>query len=402
MRRTTLIGLVASVDRHLGDRRVAARRVNVRNPAQWLTAAAIALLTACGPSANPAAHLTPTSAANATASPTSAPTPSGSPLTGVCDPTHRCFALVTLRGSDTIVVRDVTDIDHPKTVGALAPVSQPEFASGSALSYVDYEAGQLVRISFDGSSKVVVASDQFAGYVTWANDASRVVYLAADSSSQMAVHEVSGTTNRVFATVPAIPGVGCESLSSCPIDVWDVRLSYSPDGKYVSFISSVVKPSFRVWSSDGTLLRSSDLTSESMSVWSGSGLFFRDANGVEVWRDGITSPFLAGVAWIRPKASPAGGLIVYSSRDALHWSHSYVVDTLTGKVRDLGRAHADPVFLNSRYVWYRDERACLPTDGCPAGVAGVPSGSTQIFDLVTGLAFPSVITDVYDVWPHAA
>jgi uncharacterized protein YqjF (DUF2071 family) len=136
-------------------------------------------------------------------------------------------------------------------------------------------------------------------------------------------------------------------------------------------------------------------------VWSGGSLYFRDDKGVEVWRDGVVSPFLPGVAWVRPKASPGGGKIVYEVRDAQRWSHTYVVDTSTRQVRDLGKAHAEPVFLTSRYIWYLGERACVAADGCGTRVAGVPSGKTYIYDLQDGTQSESIITSVADVWPHA-
>ncbi|HTE85504.1 MAG TPA: hypothetical protein VK821_12300, partial [Dehalococcoidia bacterium] len=63
-------------------------------------------------------------------------------------PSNRNLALVTLRGSNSIIVRDITDIAHPTTVGALGPIPAPvgygpslegalgQFASATGLSYV--------------------------------------------------------------------------------------------------------------------------------------------------------------------------------------------------------------------------------------------------------------------------
>jgi len=303
-----------------------------------------------------------------------------------------------------LVVRDITDINHPNTVSAFAAVSQPQFVNASEISYIDYAGNSFIRVPLGGSPKTVVAtSDQFTGYVDWSPDGSTAIYVVSNADgSAMALHQVSGGQDRVLSAIPPVPGVGCITVASCAIDLWDVRLLYSPDGAYISFVNSIVKPAFRLWSSDGKLLKSSDLKSESMSVWSGRSFYFRDANGVQVWRDGVVSPFLQGVQWVRPQASPAGGQIVYQVRDAQHWSHTYVVDTNTRQVRDLGRAHAAPVFLTPRYIWYQGERACVQADGCGTQIAGVPSGKTYVYDLVNGTESGSVITSVYDVWPRAA
>jgi hypothetical protein len=352
----------------------------------------VLLLTACGSGNTPiAAVSSPSTAPTGTAVPSPSPAPKIS------------LALVTLRGSNQLVVRDITDIAHPKTIGTLPAVSQPLLVDAGQMSYIDYDHGQLVRMRFDGSSKTTVTtSSQFTGYVDWSPDGSSVIYTTQTSDTEMALHQLQAGQDRVLGSIPAVPGVGCESVAGCPTDTWDVQLQYSRDGGYVSFVNSIIKPAFRLWSSDGKLLRSSDLKSEAMPVWSGRTLYFRDAKGVEMWRDGVVTLFLPGVQWIRPKASPAEGRIVYQVRDSQHWSHTYVVDTNTGHVRDLGKAHASPVFLTSRYIWYIGERACVPADGCGSLIAGVPSGKTYIYDLVTGTQSLSIIAYVHDVWPHAS
>jgi hypothetical protein len=163
--------------------------------------------------------------------------------------------------------------------------------------------------------------------------------------------------------------------------------------------------SFRVWSSsDGRLLSSSDVQGRTMSAWSGSSLFFRDNNGVHVWHAGVVSSFLPGVMWVKPMGSSDGSHIVYVARDSSGWSHTYVVDTATKTVRELKKARSEPVvFLTSRFVWYEGERACVASDVCGANPPFHPSnGKTYIYDLQAGTETESIITQVFDVWPHAA
>jgi hypothetical protein len=116
----------------------------------------------------------------------------------------------------------------------------------------------------------------------------------------------------------------------------------------------------------------------------------------------MVSSFLPGVAWIKPQGSPAGGQIVYAVRDSAGWAHTQVVDTITGKTREIKIARAQPVYLTSRYIWYQGERECAPSDGCGPNPPFHPlSGKTYIYDLQAGTETESIITSVADVWPHA-
>jgi hypothetical protein len=81
-----------------------------------------------------------------------------------------------------------------------------------------------------------------------------------------------------------------------------------------------------------------------MPVWLGDRLYFRDAKGVEVWRNGEISTFLAGVQW----------------------------------------------------------PACLTAGTCQPREPGEATGKTYIYDLADHVESSSVITKVYDIWPHAA
>src|SRR5439155_1354099 len=85
--------------------------------------------------------------------PQTSPSPPGtvasSPRSGsMCDPSHHCLAMVTLRGSDQLVIRDLTDIAHPKTIGTAGRAFQllgygpalegagGQFVSSSEISYL--------------------------------------------------------------------------------------------------------------------------------------------------------------------------------------------------------------------------------------------------------------------------
>jgi hypothetical protein len=341
------------------------------------------LIAACSPSATPIAHQV------------TSPTPTAL-APGTCDTAHRCLALVTLRGSENFVVRDITDINHPKTVDTLpGPNLIPRFVSATEMSDVDNAS--LYRMPLSGSPKTVVAKAAISlGLFAWTSDGKTAGYVTGDG-----LHLITAGRDVKFGgPLPVAGGYGCEGQECA--DSWDSRLAFSPDDAYVSMlVLSGPVAGFKLWTSDGKLLTSPTAQAPTMSVWSGHSFYFRDTGGVEVWRDGATSRFLAGVQWVRPKASPAGGLIVYEERDRTDLAHVYVVDTVSNKVKELKAGRSEPVFLTSRYVWYAGERLCLPADQC-AVTSTIPTGKTYLYDLQTDTEYASIITGVYDVWPHAA
>ena len=314
----------------------------------------------------------------------------------------RCLALVTLRGGTEPVVLDMTDFSHPTTVSTLGTTSPARFVSATELSFVD--SSGLIRTPLAGSPTTVVAKTPQISLFDWNQDGTSVVYLA-QTDTGMDLHQINAGPDRVVGSTPSSGVGGCEDIAGCAIaNSVDFRLFYSPNGTYISLVSSGFgKSVFRIWSADGRLLKSSDSLGPTMSVWTGAGLYFRDAGGVTVWRAGAVSTFLPGVSWIRPKASPDGGQIVYVTRDSGGWADSYVVDTASGTVRELNARRAEPVFLTSRYVWYQGERECVPADGCGANPPFHPlSGKAYIYDLQTGTETESTIASVWDVWPHSA
>ncbi len=357
----------------------------------WLQAFAVAALLATGCASTGA----PTGGA------TTSPTGPGSSA----EPTPTPYlALVTLRGSSSYVVRDLTDIAHPNTVGNLGGVSSPVFVSGSEVSYSvpgsTYDS--LYRAPLTGSPKTLVTNAGGAG--TWSPNGNAVLFTTSVSPEKRTVHQLRVGADQILGSVPGGGMGGCSTIASCQIpNFLDFRLLYSPDGNVISLVTTGFGMSaFRLWSADGKLLTSSDAQGLTFSEWSGTGLYFRDG-GVKVWRDGVVSPFLQGVAWVKPRASPTGGQIVYTARGAGGWSHIFLVDTTSGKVRELKSARTDAVFLTSRHIWYEGERACVTADICGSAPAGHPlSGKTYIYDLQTGIETESIITGVADVWPHAA
>ncbi len=403
---------------------MAARGLIEMKTARWLRLVGIAALltVGCGSMTPTAAKLSPTPTALASSVPTpvslssptptpaSHPTPKGAPAsatlhscpaqTAASTSSTRKLALVRLRGSDDVVVRDITDISHATTIGNLGQINVAQFVSAAEVSFA---TDSLVCAPLTGSPVTAVTTKPgFINSFAWSPDGSSVVYLT-DSSSGRTLHRLAGGRDQIFSgTIQSSPGVGCETQFCSLTDSWDFGLAYSPDGRTVSLLDSVLNVNvFRLWSSRGQVLNKSDSQSRSMSAWSGGSFYFA-GKGIEVWHAGVTSSFLPGVFWIRPKASPAGGQIVYSTRDSQGWHHTFVVDLLTKQVRELKKGASDPAFLTSRYIWYRGERLCVAADQCPSGWNVVANGKTYVYDLLTGTETESIVDQVLDVWPHPA
>jgi WD40 repeat protein len=176
-------------------------------------------------------------------------------------PTGRYLELVTLKGSTTDVVRDVTDVNHPFTVstlGGLAPISGPRaaydihFASPSDVSYYD-DSGRLLRRSFDGTPVAVAVPCNYLFSFAWSPDGASAAYVTDDASSATGeLHVVAAGVDRSIHTVPPVPLADCMP----PCEDWvDLRLLFSPDGKYVAFADSWGAPYIGVWTTPASSSR---------------------------------------------------------------------------------------------------------------------------------------------------
>jgi hypothetical protein len=302
-----------------------------------------------------------------------------------------------------MVVRDITDIAHPTTV-SVADISSmnPRFVSATDVSYITAD-GHLVRLVFNSADRMTASL--CARLFDWSRDGTTLVYLN-ETSSGMVLHKVTGPQDRELSSIPGLRITGCQSRTCT--DRQDARLLFSPDASHVSLVENWGGPVIRLWTSDGGVVKAIDSASLSgavppgMAVWSGQSFYFRNANGVSVWNNGVVSSFLPGVAWLRPKASPGGQMITYAARDSGGSAHTYVVDISSRQVRELKADRSEPIFLTARYIWFRAERSCVAADQCEPSLPVVPSGNTYVYDLQDGTETGSLITYVADVWPHPA
>jgi hypothetical protein len=296
------------------------------------------------------------------------------------------------------VVRDITNISQAKTLTGLG--FQPRFVSGSEVAYV--EAFVLFRVPIYGASRTAVGINQAVLAFAWSPNGSSVVYVTYSNQYNAEVHLFRGGRDQLLGTAPGLPSlaVSVPCVTQTCVDMTDYPITYSPDGSLIMW-NDYSGSTFRIWTADGVDVTPA-LGKPLMPVFAGSSLFFQDSNGIEVFRNGAVSPFLPGVKWIRPKDSPLGGQIVYESRDGTGVAHSYVVDTTTAAVRELGSGRAEPAFLTSRYVWYQGERLCKSSESCDPATPVKATGTTYIYDLQDRTETQSIITSVSDIWPRAA
>jgi hypothetical protein len=259
----------------------------------------------------------------------------------------------------------------------------------------------LGHVSISGGQRAVVYTAVCnVGIVTyaWNNTGDYLTYVVEVPGSQPSRfewHLVGHGADRVLGYAPA----WCHCDGEGPADNYSLYAQFSPDGKYVSWVESGVGQSaFQIRKLNGTLVGSE--AAGLMPVWSGGNLYFRDSLGVERWQSGAIKLILPGVSWIRPQASPAGSQIAYWERARDGLGRVFVLDTATGKARQISvQPRTEPAFLSPRFIWYEGERACAPADRC-VFLKTIPTGVTYIYDLQDGTESVSAIAAVYDVWPH--
>lgn len=131
-----------------------------------------------------------------------------------------------------------------------------------------------------------------------------------------------------------------------------------------------------------------------MAVWSPTSetLYYRQSSDVWKWSPSGLQRYLSAVNWYYPTISPDGSHLAYSALrpDGLH--NVYLVDLAHGGNPQLigDGARNLPVFLNSNQLWYKSDSQ---------GPCGPGGSQPLIYDLSDQTEAPSVIDQVFAVWP---
>lgn len=397
---------------------------------RWLAPPAALVLLACGgsspqgstptptatarPTPTVAATVTPTPTATAAPTPTSATPPVPGQVSVHCDSVPTPTSLLVLgrlAGSTAAVVRDITDLANPRTDCNLGGANGVRMVAATRVAYTSGEASTIHLLVADltnGSSSQVVAfpiAGFGSGSFAFSADGTSVTYLAGDSTG-LTWHLLSGGSDRVLATYPAVPGRGVDP------DNDDLFLGFSPDGRFVALVQTFTKGStsdtmgLEVRSvADGSVALGVD--DATMATWGGTGstLVYRTRAGAAYkWPGTFPLQVSPSLKWIRPRPSPDGRFIIYTLRDASGLGHVYTMDLGDNSIHQVSGADGrdTPSFLTSTLVWYQGERLCTAAEECFLGPPVKNTGVTYINDVGGGKESVSRITEVDDIWPHVA
>jgi dipeptidyl aminopeptidase/acylaminoacyl peptidase len=347
------------------------------------------------------------------------PTPGGPtgppPLAIVCSsqiPAGHQLSLVTIRGVQGIVVRDVTDLQRPVTRCGLSGGAYLRFVSATRISYIVTDqsgSGALYLVDLNTSTTSLVRAWINGGYASWiyawSPDGQKLSYLSSDNTTGVKWHLLSAAGDKVLASLGTVPARGVN------LDNDDAMVGFSADGQYVA-----VEETFTA-QQNGTggtppiqIVRLSDLKSVytradgTMATWGATSarFYFRTTAGVLVWDPtGKVQPVNPGVQWIRPWPSADGSHITFSTLNPQGNHVVGVIDTNGGPVAlASSEPRVNPGFLTSTLVWYAGEVLCTTTTPCGLGGPAL-TGKTYLYD-IAGVESGSVDSDFYDSWPHVA
>ncbi len=356
----------------------------------------------------------PVVAAGATTPPAQTPGP-GSPCSELPN-ARQNLVLARLSGQPRTVVRDVSDLEHPRTLCTLPAeldgifASQAEgFASPTVISYAPKDGASLgsgsIRtydLATGTNSELVHLSGAgfFSGMHSWSPDGQVLTYLDSAPGAAVSWHLRQGARDIQLASLPAVPGRGISE------DKDSADVGFSPDGQYVAFVQTFTgegqgdQARFQVRKLDGTLVFS---RAEGRWVtWATHDrLYFTDGQSIRFWDpQGGEQSQLAG-DWIAPRASADGKRVAYVVRDGQKLPEVSVLEVDTGAVVHVSNnGRGMPILINQNMLWYVGFTLC-PSSECPLTPTKM-TGAAYLYDLRDRAESRSQLAGVLDVWPRSA
>jgi hypothetical protein len=305
------------------------------------------------------------------------------------------------------VVRDVTDPSNGRTICTFAGnLLDARFISATKVGYYT-QGGQpdtyvyLADLTLGTSSLVAAIPSGLVGSaMAWSPNGKSFTYVDLAAAGGLEWHLVSDGADKLLTS--SAPQKAVDTIA----DQDDVYLSYSADGAYLALLQrTAVDPtgaqsaSVEVRAVNGErLFYQNDVT---MATWSSRYLYFYDNSFgiVRFWQP--DQPQLGGVGidqWIRPASSPDGRYIVFTSQLLAGTHHAWVYDLQASTTTQVGAGgRFGAIFLSQGLIWYAEETPCQST----CGLGGPQqTGRTFIYFLGSKSEEASVITRVYDIWPH--
>src|SRR5258708_5198685 len=355
----------------------------------------IVLAVACGPGPTPPKKSPSPVATTPVARPSLPPFPSPTaggptpppPVAVVCSsqvPAGHQVALVSLHGVQGVVVRDVTDINHPVTRCGFQGGAYFRFVNSARVSYIVTSSGDvgasgaIYMVDLNQSTTSLVRAWSSGGYgswvYAWSPDGQKLTYLASDTTG-VTWHLLSAAGDKTLASLGMTPARGVA------LDNDDIMVGFSADGQYVA-----VESTFTTQKGGGAsapaiqIVRLSDLkqiymrADGTMATWgaTGASFYFRTTAGLLV-RDatGKDHPANPALQWIRPWPSADGTHITFSSLNPQGNHVVGILDTGGGPVAQAtSEPRANPGLLTSTLLWHPGETPC---PGPPPSGLGGPS-----------------------------
>jgi hypothetical protein len=398
----------------------------VRNLRSAVAIVTLIVVTACGSSSaarvihSPSPHPSPSvsaSSVQAFPSPSPGTTTSLAPLAFSCSSPPapgEHLVLVTISGIAGILVRDISDLNHPANRCSFGGGgSYFKFYSTTRVSYIVSSsgdlgaAGALYLADLTTGKTSLVRAWTAGGYDSWiygwSPDGRELTYLSSDNSG-LQWHLLSAAGDKVLSNLGTVPARDANG------DNDDTMVGFSADGQYVAVettftsakgASTPPAPPVQVNRvADGSIAYSR--TDGTMAAWAGAGarLYFRTASGIQLWSPTAGVISVARASWIHPVASPDGSRIAFSVLNAQQNHVGEVLDLTAGTIKQLSsNPRVGAAFLNESLVWYAGESIC--TTATPCGLGGPPlSGKTYVYDLGSDVETLSIDSMLYDSWPH--
>jgi hypothetical protein len=372
------------------------------------------------PSPSAAASESPSPGASPSPSPSPAPSPSPTPLptaSPVVVPSWAAMhatcsgspaaqeALLNLQGGTHVVLADVTDPVHPKTICTLSGSWTPQLVTQGQISWSATQSGSSLIATLDlftGTSAVVASWTGGAfldGLHAWSPDHTTLAYVTSDAST-VNVHVLSGGGDRVLASFGPVPGRGVNPNED------DEFIGFSPDGGYFALEQTFTSTGNHlvVWNAAGVVFSQASAT---MATWGtiGSKLYFRQPNAsiVYVWDSAgaagnRSQAFGQQFAWQGPKADAGDDYLAYTVRDASAVPHVYLYGHAGRAGGELPNVRSTPTFINSATVFLIEEAPC--GSACGIGPAIQPDKKTFTYSMSSQTETASTIASVLGVWPR--
>ena len=292
---------------------------------------------------------------------------------------------------------DVSDPVHPRLICNIANTSA-HLVSGNTIEWlkpISANQTDVVLSSLGGNDR---RAGTFPFWVTsgsWLPDRSVMAYsrrLPADDSYANGSIEVWLYANQQTSRLTAY-AVGISDCF-CRFGLPPQVLAVSPDGQYVVAGWEAGKGSYplAVYRVSDRLLTTSFDPNVTSAFWDRSGhrLFLNKAGAkpTQAWTpEAGVADVLGAAAWsYLPSLSPDGSTVAYtayadpSSREQ---PRIYLYDFKQGSIQLLvDKARTQVLFVNAGWIWYLEERACVPADSCAGST--MPTGNVFAKQLITG------------------